>query len=200
MHDVASELKALRLHGMAAAWVELESQDHEALDAVVQVFDHLLQAEGVDRAVRAVRYQMSAARLPTHRDLAGFDFGCSPVDRKLVLQLAECGFAQQAHNVVLVSGPGTGKTHLATAIAVSGITQHGKRVRFSAQGVRLGAHRRHHAAAHRAVPGPAGPEGTGAGQPRDRCAVHPVQPGARMGLHRQGKPLPWRSQEQGSAA
>ncbi|HRN77602.1 IS21-like element helper ATPase IstB [Ottowia sp.] len=130
MHDVVSELKALRLHGMAAAWSELQSQDHEALDAAAQVFDHLLQAEGVDRAVRAVRYQMGAARLPTHRDLAGFDFGCSPVDRKLLLQLAECGFAEQAHNVVLVGGPGTGKTHLATAIAVSGITQHGKRVRF----------------------------------------------------------------------
>ena len=47
-----------------------------------------------------------------------------------MLQLVECGFAQQAHNVVLVGGPGTGKTHLATAIAVSGITQHGQRVRF----------------------------------------------------------------------
>ncbi|MFP5486272.1 MAG: IS21-like element helper ATPase IstB [Gammaproteobacteria bacterium] len=130
MRDVASELKALRLHGMAAAWAELESQDSEGLEAATQVFEHLLQAEGVDRAVRAVRYQMSAARLPTHRDLAGFDFTCSPVDRKLVLQLAECGFAEQAHNVVLVGGPGTGKTHLATAIAVSGITQHGQRVRF----------------------------------------------------------------------
>ena len=130
MRDVASELKALRLHGMAAAWAELESQDHEALEAAVAVFEQLLQAEEVDRAVRAVRYQMSAARLPTHRDLAGFDFTCSPVDRRLVLQLAECGFAQQAHNVVLVGGPGTGKTHLATAMAVSGITQHGQRVRF----------------------------------------------------------------------
>lgn len=130
MRDVASELKALRLHGMAAAWAELESQDHEALEAAVAVFEQLLQAEGVDRVVRAVRYQMSAARLPTHRDLAGFDFGCSPVDRKLVLQLVECGFAQQAHNVVLVGGPGTGKTHLATAIAVSGITAKGMRVRF----------------------------------------------------------------------
>ena len=97
MRDVACELKALRLHGMAAAWAEMENQDHEALEAAAAVFEQLLQAEGVDRAVRAVRYQMSAARLPTHRDLAGFDFGCSPVDRKLVLQLAECGFAQPAY-------------------------------------------------------------------------------------------------------
>ena len=39
-------------------------------------------------------------------------------------------FTEAAHNVVLVGGPGTGKTHLATAIGVSGITRHGKRVRF----------------------------------------------------------------------
>ena len=39
-------------------------------------------------------------------------------------------FTDDAHNVVLVGGPGTGKTHLATAIGVSGITRHGKRVRF----------------------------------------------------------------------
>lgn len=32
--------------------------------------------------------------------------------------------------MVLIGGPGTGKAHLATALAVSGITRHGKRVRF----------------------------------------------------------------------
>ena len=41
MRDVASELKALRLHGMAAAWAELESQDHEALEAAVAVIEQL---------------------------------------------------------------------------------------------------------------------------------------------------------------
>jgi DNA replication protein DnaC len=65
-----------------------------------------------------------------HRDLAGFDFAVSPVDRKLVTQLAGCEFTRAAHNAVLVGGPGTGKSHLATAIGVAGITEHGKRVRF----------------------------------------------------------------------
>jgi DNA replication protein DnaC len=65
-----------------------------------------------------------------HRDLAGFDFEVSPVDRKLVATLANCEFTQAAHNAVLVGGPGTGKSHLATAIGVAGITEHGKRVRF----------------------------------------------------------------------
>jgi DNA replication protein DnaC len=73
---------------------------------------------------------MAAARFPVHRDLAGFDFEVSRVDRKLVTQLASCEFTAAAHNAVLVGGPGTGKSHLATAIGVAGITEHGKRVRF----------------------------------------------------------------------
>ena len=52
------------------------------------------------------------------------------MDRTLAIQLAETTFIEAAHNVVQVGGPGTGKSHLATAIGVAGITRHGKRVRF----------------------------------------------------------------------
>jgi DNA replication protein DnaC len=65
-----------------------------------------------------------------HRDIAGFDFAVSPVDAKLIHQLAACEFTEDAHNVVLVGGTGTGKSHLGTAIGVAGITRHAKRVRF----------------------------------------------------------------------
>jgi hypothetical protein len=46
------------------------------------------KAEASDRATRSVSHQMSTAKFPVHRDLAGFDFEVSPVDRKLVAQLA----------------------------------------------------------------------------------------------------------------
>ena len=48
----------------------------------------------------------------------------------MIKQLATLSFTDSAQNAVLIGGPGTGKTHLATAIAVSGITLQGKRVRF----------------------------------------------------------------------
>jgi len=131
MRDLAVELKQLRLHGMAGAWSDLVGQGANAgVDSARWLLEHLLQAEGTDRAMRSVSYQMHAAKFPVHRDLAGFDFEVSPVDRKLIMQLAQCEFTEAAHNAVLLGGPGTGKTHLATAIGISGITRHGKRVRF----------------------------------------------------------------------
>ena len=131
MRDVIVELKHLRLHGMAGAWADLAEQGPSAgLDSARWLVEHLLAAEGTDRAMRSVSHQMHAAKFPVHRDLAGFDFELSPVDRKLVSLLADSAFTEDAHNAVLVGGPGTGKTHLATAIGVSGITRHGKRVRF----------------------------------------------------------------------
>jgi DNA replication protein DnaC len=131
MRDVAVELKGLRLHGMVGAWVDLvEQASSVGLDTSRWLVEHLLQAETMDRAMRSVSHQMKAAKFPVHRDLAGFDFEGSPVDRKLVHTLAEMAFTEAGHNAVLVGGPGTGKTHLATAIGVSGITRHGKRVRF----------------------------------------------------------------------
>jgi len=129
--EIASELKSLRLYGMASAWDDLLGQgETAALQSARWLLEHLLQAEGVDRAMRSVSYQMKAARFPMHRDLAGFDFEASAVERVLVSQLASLAFTDQAHNVVLIGGPGTGKTHLASALGIAAITQHGKRVRF----------------------------------------------------------------------
>jgi len=131
MREVMLELKQLRLHGMAAAWADLVEQGGNAgLDSSRWLLEHLLQAESTDRATRSVSHQMHSAKFPVHRDLAGFDFEASPVDAKLIHQLAGMTFTDAAHNAVLVGGPGTGKTHLATAIAVAGITRHGKRARF----------------------------------------------------------------------
>jgi DNA replication protein DnaC len=56
--------------------------------------------------------------------------GDADARERLVRQLATLAFTDTAQNAVLIGGPGTGKTHLATAIAVNGIASNGKRVRF----------------------------------------------------------------------
>jgi DNA replication protein DnaC len=65
-----------------------------------------------------------------HRDLAGFEFAQSGVDEALVRRLQSTEFTTGAHNAVFIGGPGTGKTHLATAIGVEAIQKYAKRVRF----------------------------------------------------------------------
>ena len=132
--DIGIELKELRLHGMSAAWDELSTHEGKSTDVGVQtsrwLIEHLLQAEHAHRASASVRHQMKAAKFPLHRDLAGFDFEGTQVDHKLVKQLATLDFTETAQNAVLIGGPGTGKTHLATAIGLAGIATKGKRVRF----------------------------------------------------------------------
>jgi DNA replication protein DnaC len=128
--DVTAELKDLRLHGMASAWTDLIALGTASTDSSKWLIEHLLQAEATDRHMRSVHNQLNAAKFPVHRDLASFNFDASKVDRSLVTQLATLSFTETAQNVVLIGGPGTGKTHLATAIAVSGITTQSKRARF----------------------------------------------------------------------
>ncbi|MGA9666535.1 MAG: IS21-like element helper ATPase IstB [Gallionella sp.] len=134
MPDIVTQLKALKLHGMANCYVELRNQGASgataSMDSSEWLLRHLLEAESTDRVIRSISYQMNSAKFPVHRDLAGFDFTQSKVDETLIHKFATMEFTDAAQNVVLVGGTGTGKTHLATAIGVAGIQHHGKRVRF----------------------------------------------------------------------
>jgi DNA replication protein DnaC len=128
--EIITRLKALKLHGMAANWPELVARCRHSALAPESLVEHLLDAEGAERQLRSIGYQMKAARFPAHRDLAGFEFANSTVDEGLIRRLHTTAFTEAAHNVVLIGGPGTGKTHLATALGVEAIQRHGKRVRF----------------------------------------------------------------------
>ena len=86
---------------------------------VQQIIGALLQAEIADKTARSIKYRMTSAKLPATNELADFDFAASPVNEPLIRDLAGGGFLEGKRNIVLVGGTGTGKTHLAVAVARS---------------------------------------------------------------------------------
>lgn len=128
--ELIARLRQMKLHGMASAWPELLAKARQRELDPEHWFTELLAAEGAEREVKSQANQMKAARFPAHRDLVGFDFTEARVDEALVRRLHECTFLDSAQNVVLIGGPGSGKTHLATAIGVEAIQRHHRRVRF----------------------------------------------------------------------
>jgi DNA replication protein DnaC len=89
----------------------------------------LLAAELADRQARSYEYQLRQARFPMPRDLDSFNFRESAVDEMRIRQLHTGEYLTTARNIVFVGGTGTGKTHLATALARQAVLQ-GKRARF----------------------------------------------------------------------
>jgi DNA replication protein DnaC len=129
--DRIAQLKALHLFGMASAWSEWQAEySIQQKPVMPEVWlDRLVAAEQADRQARSLNYQLKAARFPIHRDLMHFEWHETPLPKARIEQLATAGFMDQAYNLIIVGGTGTGKTHLATALGVAAI-HHGKRIRF----------------------------------------------------------------------
>jgi DNA replication protein DnaC len=90
----------------------------------------VLAAEVADRDVRTFAKRVRLARLGGKKTLADFDFKAIPnLDPLAVHRLAGCEFVTKAENVLLIGGSGTGKTHLATALAIEAC-RHRHSVRF----------------------------------------------------------------------
>ncbi|HXI17570.1 MAG TPA: IS21-like element helper ATPase IstB [Chloroflexota bacterium] len=127
--EMLQRLKELRLHGMAAAFDEVVDEGMKRSRTPFDVLGRLLQAEDSERHARSIRYQMSAAKFPVYRDIDSFEFAHSPANEQQVRHLVDGEFMDQLRNIVFVGGPGTGKTHLAIAIA-SRAVKNRKRARF----------------------------------------------------------------------
>jgi DNA replication protein DnaC len=123
-------LKALRLPTIG---IECEKVAAQASTDNVDHLSYLLQLcelELLERERKAAERRMKAAKFPTTKSLATFDFLARPsVNKMLVLELARCSFIDERENVLFIGNPGTGKSHLATAIAAEACAK-GYKVRF----------------------------------------------------------------------
>lgn len=124
---ILEQLRELKLTGMSAAYKEIT--ERPGTPTVEQALLELVQAEADQRHLRAIRYQLGQARFPTSKDLDSFDFETSPVDEAHIRSLYDGSFLAGRKNIVFVGGTGTGKTHLAIAIAARAVRK-GARARF----------------------------------------------------------------------
>jgi DNA replication protein DnaC len=114
---VLETMASLQLHGMRAAFDEVVAAGLKHRDTPEKILLDLLSAESAERRLRSIRYRLGQARFPIDKDLDSFDFAASPVNEPLVRSLYQGSFLAPRSNVILVGGTGTGKTHLAVAIA-----------------------------------------------------------------------------------
>ena len=119
----------LKLYGMRNAYDEVMASGIKRQHEPPRIVGDLLQSEIAEKQARSIRYQMTVAKLPLAKDIGEFDFTGTPVNEGLVRELATGSFVADQRNVVLIGGTGTGKTHLAIAIARA-LIRNGTRGRF----------------------------------------------------------------------
>jgi DNA replication protein DnaC len=127
--EILALMGELRLFGMRAAFDEIITTAVKRQHEPQRIVADLLQAEVNEKHARSIRYQLGIAKLPLAKDVEEFQFTATPINETLIRDLAGGEFLAHQRNLVLVGGTGTGKTHLAIAIARACIRD-GKRGRF----------------------------------------------------------------------
>jgi DNA replication protein DnaC len=119
----------LKLYGMRNAYDEIMATGIKRQHEPPRIVGELLSAEIAEKQARSIKYQMTLAKLPLAKDIDDFDFTGTPINEALVRELTGGTFVADQRNVVLVGGTGTGKSHLAIAIARA-LIRNGSRGRF----------------------------------------------------------------------
>lgn len=114
----------LREYKSAAAACAQENKDH------IEFLSRLCERELLDREQRAAERRIKAARFPAIKTLDTFDFAAQPgINKPLITELIRGDYLDNQENILFMGNPGTGKTHLATALGHAACAQ-GKRVLF----------------------------------------------------------------------
>ena len=127
--QVLELMGTLKRYGMRGAYDEVMATGIKRQHEPPRIVGDLLSAEIAEKQARSIKYQLTVAKLPIAKDIDEFDFDGTPVNEALVRELANGTFVADQRNAVLIGGTGTGKSHLAIAIARA-LIRNGSRGRF----------------------------------------------------------------------
>jgi DNA replication protein DnaC len=127
--EVLKLMKELKLHGMRSIYTALLPEGIKKRWGPERILLELLKAEAAERRLRSIRYRLGQAKFPMNKDLDHFVFDESAVEETQIRALYEGGFLEARRNIIFIGGTGTGKSHLAIAIAAR-MVRNRARVRF----------------------------------------------------------------------
>lgn len=126
---IMTAMTRLSLHSMKSVYDEVLAAGLKQRATPEKLLLDLLEIELGERTARSIRYRLGVAKFPVDKDLDSFDFKASPVNEPHISSLHQGRFLQTGSNIILIGGTGTGKSHLAIAIARQ-VIKDGKRGRF----------------------------------------------------------------------
>lgn len=127
--EILTTMSALKLYGMKNAYDEIISTAIKREHQPERIVSDLLTSEIAEKQARSIKYQMTIAKFPLAKDIGDFVFDDTGINQTQINDLAAGNFLASQRNIVLVGGTGTGKSHLAIAIARACI-RNGARGRF----------------------------------------------------------------------
>ena len=127
--DIFKSMTILRLFGMRESYDEVISDAIKRQGSITNSLYELLKSEIRNRTLKSIQARMKLANFPQTKDLSDFIFTDTPINSEQVMNLHHGEFIKTSRNIIMVGGPGTGKSHLAIALSSKAVRD-GYKVRF----------------------------------------------------------------------